>query len=470
MLRDIYRMVRERQEEEEEETARRRRETRQSRRFSILLTPIAVFTTAFTAALGVQTSMYLLSPPTPPTARQILENDPQCGLTTGGQEECYWDCQRFYLAVYLQGTVAQNPECVADCFPEDHCAFSLLEDYSTAGGICAEGLFQYDAEIPNPWPLSSTSCTAVNTPPTLTGGLCRPQTEAKLLMDDDCLSTISQMPSIIYYTIFNLVLNMCNDNVFQHWYQYRREQFIDTTLFPGDIGRKKKQMTAKNGNYTRLPPTVNILPLKGGDVFRTELPYTNTRHRYPWICSLRTKGLGTEHLCAVTLLSRPPRPTVMVGSAHCTYLCKRDSTTILPTCCCADGPQNCAQENPSCGTEPRVYEMTGDDAEILCGEWETGPSRPDSSGEKYNVILPILEIVRHPDWDTSPGIGGPGAGNDIAVFKVNDDRLRAAENHNIYPSCLPPKITPEITDRNGDQVKVILAQLLQLQQWLLSLF
>ena len=98
--------------------------------------------------------------------------------------------------------------------------------------------------------------------------------------------------------------------------------------------------------------------------------------------------------------------------------------------------------------------MTGEEAEILCGEWETGATTPHYSGEKYNVILPILEIVRHPDWDTSPGTGGPGAGNDIAVFKVNDDKLRAAENHNIYPSCLPPEITPEITDQNGDQVKV----------------
>ena len=62
-MRDVYRMVRERQEreEEEKESARRRieRRRRQSRRFSILLTPIAVFTTVFTAALGVQTTKCL---------------------------------------------------------------------------------------------------------------------------------------------------------------------------------------------------------------------------------------------------------------------------------------------------------------------------------------------------------------------------------------------------------------------------
>ena len=132
MLRDVYRIVRERQQREEEERARML-ERRQSRRFSVPLTPIALFTTVLTAALGVQSTKYLLSQP---AARQTLENDPQCGLTTGGQEECYWDC----LRIFLRGTVpvAENSECLMDCFPEDHCALFLLEDYSTEGGICAQ--------------------------------------------------------------------------------------------------------------------------------------------------------------------------------------------------------------------------------------------------------------------------------------------------------------------------------------------
>ena len=49
----------------------------------------------------------------------------------------------------------------------------------------------------------------------------------------------------------------------------------------------------------------------------------NSRHRYPWLCSLRKKtGDVPEHLCAVNLLSRPPGPAVLVGAAHCTYLCR----------------------------------------------------------------------------------------------------------------------------------------------------
>lgn len=80
--------------------------------------------------------------------------------------------------------------------------------------------------------------------------------------------------------------------------------------------------------------------------------------------------------------------------------------------------------------------MDGSDAQILCGEWETGDVPSNSSGERYNVVLPIEEIVRHPDFDTGPN-AGPGAGNDIAVFKVKDAGLRNSRSLRIYPACLP---------------------------------
>ena len=48
---------------------------------------------------------------------------------------------------------------------------------------------------------------------------------------------------------------------------------------------------------------------------KMELNFENTRHRYPWICSLRTKGVIAEHLGAVTLLSKPPQPSTVVGPA-----------------------------------------------------------------------------------------------------------------------------------------------------------
>ena len=69
----------------------------------------------------------------------------------------------------------------------------------------------------------------------------------------------------------------------------------------------------------------------------------NSRH-HPWACSLRTKGFRGRHRCGVTLLSGPTEqnkddPYVLVGAAHCNYICKdRDSGNILETCCCR--PQN----------------------------------------------------------------------------------------------------------------------------------
>ena len=52
-----------------------------------------------------------------------------------------------------------------------------------------------------------------------------------------------------------------------------------------------------------------------------------------------------------------------------------------------------------CGTNPRIWEMTGADADILCGEWDSDVSNAAaSSGEENNIALTIREIVRHPDY------------------------------------------------------------------------
>ena len=74
----------------------------------------------------------------------------------------------------------------------------------------------------------------------------------------------------------------------------------------------------------------------------------NLQLRYPWICSLKTRGfrwlpkvdnrltfiLRGRHLCSLTLLSAPPRKTILVGPAHCNFLCKDDSTNVVEVCCC----------------------------------------------------------------------------------------------------------------------------------------
>ena len=66
--------------------------------------------------------------------------------------------------------------------------------------------------------------------------------------------------------------------------------------------------------------------------------------------------------------------------------------------------------------------MTGSDAEILCGEWQTGDYPQSESGELYNIHLDIKQIVRHPQYNvrlkTSQFLQ-----YDVAVFKVDETPL-----------------------------------------------
>ena len=105
-------------------------------------------------------------------------------------------------------------------------------------------------------------------------------------------------------------------------------------------------------------------------------------------------GQQSSHYCGVTLLARPPGPTVLVTAAHCTFVCKSEEGNIVPNCCCPNvGPDTCT-DTEDCGTNPQTTEMTGDDVEVVCGEWNTA----GNLNETYNVILPIKKFVRHPGF------------------------------------------------------------------------
>ena len=68
--------------------------------------------------------------------------------------------------------------------------------------------------------------------------------------------------------------------------------------------------------------------------------------------------------------------------------------------------------------------MTGEDADILCGEWDSdGNNNYTDSGEQYNIALTIKEIVRHPDYVVNPGTEQSYLQNDVAVFKVDEGPL-----------------------------------------------
>ena len=119
---------------------------------------------------------------------------------------------------------------------------------------------------------------------------------------------------------------------------------------------------------------------------------------------MRGRGADKQHHCTVTLLRRPPGPTVLVTAAHCTFLCKSDNI-VVPNCCCDNVAQTkCSNDKKRCGENPIVVEMTGEDVEIICGEWEIGRTLQVESGEKYNILMQIKKIKRHPGFKIDQGV------------------------------------------------------------------
>ena len=269
---------------------------------------------------------------------------------------------------------------------------------------------------------------------TIIDGVCSRRTE-QLLQRKDCEFVLHQQSNLIFKNLLFLMMSMCRSEIYNQWNIFP----IQTTrLVPLHSVMELENATISTN--LNLGNVTFVLSVK----LHKSIFLENSRNRYPWICSLRSKKKSKKHHCAVTLLSRPPAPTVLVGPAHCTYICK-SSRVEVDNCCCG-GLNNCSEDVARCGNGPRVVEVTGEDAEIICGEWETGSFSPIASGEKYNVILNIKDVICHPDYtvntDSSAHIK-----NDIAVFKVDDSVLSSMQNRwKIYPACLP---TERRTSRVG---------------------
>ena len=56
-----------------------------------------------------------------PQHQYKLESDPMCGKTTGGREECFWNCEVGPSGLQeglFKGFLLANPDCLLGCFPE----------------------------------------------------------------------------------------------------------------------------------------------------------------------------------------------------------------------------------------------------------------------------------------------------------------------------------------------------------------
>ena len=307
-----------------------------------------------------------------------------CGTTTAGSGECYWDCR----VVLARGSfpLFSNPECLQDCFPQDHCVNRLLNHYVTEGGICnVQTQFDLTAIYPI---VPDVMGQCFNNTTGLPKGLCSDETEELLKDDNNCFfETIDQNPPMLANTIFSLNLTMC-------YHLDRRTSnyntYFDSLMTPSKKHKKKKRK--KSPQSSRLNPLYEVgIRYTDGKPYRSTLELEHTRHRYPWICSLRSRRSDKIHYCAATLLRRPPGPTVLVTAAHCTFLCK-SGANVVDNCCCENVSGVRCDNSTTCGDNPAVVEMTGEDVEVVCGEWEIGDTPYSTSGEKYNIVLQIKVI------------------------------------------------------------------------------
>ena len=188
--------------------------------------------------------------------------------------------------------------------------------------------------------------------------------------------------------------------------------------------RNKKEKNVKNKNKRKTKNKKKGGKLKeddddrisGSSAYLSDIDpnrVTTSRH-HPWQCSLRFQGFRGRHRCGVTLLSGPTEdhpsdPFVLVGAAHCNYICKDKQTGYtLETCCCR--PESvagsCRRNNPLspgspfCSENPNDAEFTlaePEDLVIVCGEFDSEVELIWWSLEPEEVFE-IEEIINHPRY------------------------------------------------------------------------
>ena len=300
------------------------------------------------------------------------------------------------------------------------CIQSLIEDYKKAGGVCP-GSSYYEYPDSDTQTCVFDGVDAVST--IIQQGLCSEATES-LLREEECITYVFNNKLEVWRTIDNLVLSMCSRDTWD-------------AFAPSSINKRRILGPLRQRDNDRLTPIHSVVNNSFGEYASGTSDLKNTRNRYSWICSLRRRQ-DNQHLCGVTLLSMPPSKTIMISSAHCVTVCRNEAQNrIVPNCCCKNiGGQDCTDDS-ACGEDAAIVNLTGEDAEIICGEWETGNKTASESGEEYNIILPIKNITRHPDYAISRGDGNSQfVANDLAVFFVYDEELKKSED-GIVPICLP---------------------------------
>jgi len=163
-----------------------------------------------------------------------------------------------------------------------------------------------------------------------------------------------------------------------------------------------------------------------------------TLNQYPMACSVRTRGYRGRHLCGSTMISAPPRQTILVSAAHCNYICKSRDGDVVETCCCRteDNPATCITTSSHCGDTPTLQLAEPSDLQIVCGEWEIA-TIPEWRSVEDEVFMDVTKFTNHHKFDITTGTIG---GYDISVYHVDDSKLQPKQGH-IFPAYLPSSRT-----------------------------
>ena len=99
-------------------------------------------------------------------------------------------------------------------------------------------------------------------------------------------------------------------------------------------------------------------------------------------------------------------PYVLVGSAHCNFICKDSlSGVVLETCCCRpeSSPGTCnfpfgkREKSPFCIGNPIFTLAKPGEVEIICGEFNTEVEVLEDSNEPEQVFT-VTKITNHPSY------------------------------------------------------------------------
>ena len=106
-------------------------------------------------------------------------------------------------------------------------------------------------------------------------GLCSGATEELLRDQENCVHPIWRQKSNIYSTVSYLVRSLCRQETFNN--------FVDSVETNSENDTGEEMLDGDN----RLIPIESVLESNGVTIARVP-PLENTKHRYPWICSLRS--------------------------------------------------------------------------------------------------------------------------------------------------------------------------------------